>query len=920
VSSLIDRIADGLTTYTKTIILVAFVMTMAIGAGMGQVEQDSGTGQFESDSPAADAQAYIEENFTIQENGNVETLQMIQRGDNVLTAESLIESLDFQQEIRNTESIEQTFVEDNPVFGVSNVIAFEALQRQAQAQQAGGDGSQQAGSGQQSGESQQAGNASQAGSANGQQQQARPSLDQQKAAIQWAAENDQLQSIIQDVLGEGGDQRAIGLMPASYTLGSTSAEAQGTIVRQQIDQEVQNPNSLPPEITDAQLEIRQMGEDRDSDYSMFGFGLLSQEINQSLGDSGAIVGPFALLFVVLTLTIAYRDLLDIILGVVGIFTVLIWTFGFMGWTGIAFNQLLLSVPVLLIGLSIDYAIHVFMRYREQRTEDETASTRQGMNVALAGVGAALVWVTATGAIGFLANLTSPIGPLRDFGIVAAFGVFGALIIFGTFIPALKIEIDGFLENRGFDRRKRAFGTGGSLFSGVLASGVTAARRVPIVVVVLALLLSVGGAYGATQVDTSFDETDFLADSPPEWTENLPGAMAPGTYEISEDLEYIGDQYQQENNDADVLIQGDVTNEQTLRWLDQASQDAGQLDSVYVGPAGPAIRSPLTVMQQTAGAAQEVQQIPAEQRTDRQQAVLEFARAYQQAAGEDGVPEQNIEQLFDLLLQANPQAAQYVYQADGEYEALRLQFGVDGNAGISEIAEDNRQVATVLEDESGGDLTATAGGSQAVFDNVQEDLLDTVIQGLIITLVSVFLFLAAAYRLTGSSASLGIVTMIPVALSVTWILGSMWVLKIPFNTLTGTITSLTIGLGIAYSIHISSRYELELQRQGDVWDAMYTTVTGTGGALLGSAATTVGGFGTLAFAILPLLRQFGIITGLTIIYAFLASVLVLPSLLVLWTRYLGPSGHFPPHEDSTPGSDSPATEQPADAEDVTSSPD
>jgi hypothetical protein len=44
---------------------------------------------------------------------------------------------------------------------------------------------------------------------------------------------------------------------------------------------------------------------------------------------------------------------------------------------------------------------------------------------------------------------------------------------------------------------------------------------------------------------------------------------------------------------------------------------------------------------------------------------------------------------------------------------------------------------------------------------------------------------------------------------------------------------------------------------------------------------------LAFAILPPLRQFGIITGLTIVYAFLASVLVLPSLLVVWHRYLGP---------------------------------
>jgi len=144
-----------------------------------------------------------------------------------------------------------------------------------------------------------------------------------------------------------------------------------------------------------------------------------------------------------------------------------------------------------------------------------------------------------------------------------------------------------------------------------------------------------------------------------------------------------------------------------------------------------------------------------------------------------------------------------------------------------------------------------------------------------------------------------VTLLPVVFSVSWILGTMYLLEIPFNVMTGMITSLTVGLGVAYSIHMSERYSLELKRTGSVWEAMSRTVTGTGGALLGSAATTVGGFGVLAFAILPPLQQFGIITGLTIIYAFLASVLVLPSLLVVWTKYLGPDVSFQaPSSDST----------------------
>jgi predicted RND superfamily exporter protein len=40
------------------------------------------------------------------------------------------------------------------------------------------------------------------------------------------------------------------------------------------------------------------------------------------------------------------------------------------------------------------------------------------------------------------------------------------------------------------------------------------------------------------------------------------------------------------------------------------------------------------------------------------------------------------------------------------------------------------------------------------------------------------------------------------------------------------------------------------------------------------------------ALVPSLQRFGFITGVAISFAFLASVLVLPSLLVLYTRFSG----------------------------------
>ena len=702
-------------------------------------------------------------------------------------------------------------------------------------------------------------------------------------------DDEEFEEALLDTLSDDEDTFALELMPAGYDPGTTSADARMMMITQNTsaahganasgDEAGDELQGFDSAVLDAQQDMQTIGDEQDDEYIVFGAGVITDEIDQSMGDSLAIVGPLALLFVVLALAIAYRDPLDIVLGIAGIFVVLIWTFGFMGWIGIAFNQMFVAVPVLLIGLSIDYAIHVFMRHREQREADGVAdSVRGSMSVALLGVGIALIWVTATAALGFLANLVSPIGPVREFGIVSAFGILAALVVFGMLVPAAKVELDTLLESFGIDRRKRAFGTGGGIFSKPLTVGAIAARKAPLVVLVLAVLITASGAYGAANVDTSFDEEDFLADSPPEWTQHLPGSMAPGEYRAKADLQYVNENFQREDSQADILIEGEVTDDGTLTRLAEVEDEAGGGEVVFVLPNGdPDVESPLTVMEDVAS----------ENST--------FNETFTDAdTTGDGVPDRNLEGVYDELYEVDEEAASNVlYRTDdGEYEAIRIVVGVRGDAGFDETTDELRALAAIVDDDGTDDRwVATATGDPVVSHIVEQDLLATVLQSLAITLVSVFTFLTVAYWLTGKGALLGTVTLLPVAFSVSWILGTMYLLEMPFNVLTGMITSLTIGLGVAYSIHVSSRYTLELERQGNVWSALHTTVTGTGGALLGSAATTIGGFGTLAFAILPVLQQFGIITGLTIAYAFLASVVVLPSLLVLWTRYARPDVSF-----------------------------
>ncbi|MFB6198705.1 MAG: RND family transporter, partial [Halobacteriaceae archaeon] len=587
--------------------------------------------------------------------------------------------------------------------------------------------------------------------------------------------------------------------------GSTTADSTMMIITQKTTRDTAQ-GSATQRIERSQIAIESIARDEfESTVLVFGAGIISDEITRSMRDSILIVAPLALLFVLLVLIIAYRDLLDIALGLFGILLVLAWTFGFMGWMGYNFNQIFIAIPVLLIGLGIDYAIHVFMRHREERSRDaNTGDVREAMMVALASVGVALGYVTATTVIGFLSNLISSVPPIRQFGVTSAFGILSAFIIFGALIPAIKVEMDSFLESKGIDRNKRAFGTGGGRLGRALSLGVFISRRAPWAILIIALIASVAGGYGATKVNTSFEQSDFLASDPPEWTQRLPEPFKPGDYDVKEALDFVNENFVRENSQIQLLIRGNVTNAAVLQRLHRASSVASNRSGISTLPTGEAdISSPVTVMRSIAKRNQS------------------FNRTLMAADVDgDGVPDRNISTIYDRLFQIAPQEAQSViHRSNGNYKAVRFVVSVKGGASgdlVTALGDDLEQIV------EGPGVRVIATGSPIVFDLVSDQLLETVIQSLAITLIAIFLFLMMSYRITEGSATLGLVTLLPVAFSVTWIVGTMYLLGIPFNVLTGMITSLTIGLGVAYSIHISERFSYELKQDGSVWAAMERT--------------------------------------------------------------------------------------------------
>jgi predicted RND superfamily exporter protein len=169
----------------------------------------------------------------------------------------------------------------------------------------------------------------------------------------------------------------------------------------------------------------------------------------------------------------------------------------------------------------------------------------------------------------------------------------------------------------------------------------------------------------------------------------------------------------------------------------------------------------------------------------------------------------------------------------------------------------------------------------------------------LALGAIVVTLAAVFRYMHGSATLGLVVSVPIALVLGMVIGGMYLLSIPLTLLTALLMSLVIGLGVDYNIHVGDRFADELRAGKGTYDALDAAVTGTGGALLGSTLTSAGAFATIALVPHPQLQSFGAIVVIALTTAFVVSVLVLPSLLVLWSRYHPDGGASVPGPQGVP---------------------
>lgn len=123
----------------------------------------------------------------------------------------------------------------------------------------------------------------------------------------------------------------------------------------------------------------------------------------------------------------------------------------------------------------------------------------------------------------------------------------------------------------------------------------------------------------------------------------------------------------------------------------------------------------------------------------------------------------------------------------------------------------------------------------------------------------------------------LMALLPVALGTLWTGAICELLGIKLNFMNVGILPMVVGIGVDNGIHLVSRYTDSRRPSAAV------VVRSTGGAILLTSLTTLGGFGLMAFSVNQGIASVGAISGIGIVACLLASLVVLPAALELSDR-------------------------------------
>ena len=541
-----------------------------------------------------------------------------------------------------------------------------------------------------------------------------------------------------------------------------------------------------------------------------------------------------------------------------------WTYGLVGLTLGQLNLLSIVFMLVLIGVGLDFGVHVISRYSEFRNSRGRSGSVRGLyRTVMRGNASAVLTSSATFFVAWFTDFQG----LRELGLIAGVGLLLCFLSMATVLPALLIITDRSPRSRE------------SSFQGVEFGLMDRLIRRPVQVVACSLAISVLLIPFAMNMkfERNLLELQATGIESAQWERRIASDSDSATWF------------------AAVMVD---SREEVAQLVEKAraQEMIGRVRSIE-DIVAPETAQSILLRDELATCAMADTEIDPSTVLSRLQGIRASLGQMAAIAGEQGTELENIISAVGVLIGKGPEAAVEITQHSRELNEFLEAISGGERLGLRESLPDGMRSELMS---PAGRFLVMMHPRENVWDyeamgrfvsDVREiapdatgipmthyESLDAMRDAFVLMMALALVFIAIITILTFRNLLDVIVCLLTLGIGLWWTVGFMSVLGVSFNLANFFAAPILVGLGIDGSLHMVHRW----REGGD--DRLH--FGGTRRAVVLTSMTTMIGFGCLVIAEHKGLRSLGVVMAIGSAACLLAVVVLLPSLLALRERLFG----------------------------------
>ena len=697
---------------------------------------------------------------------------------------------------------------------------------------------------------------------------------------------------------------------------------------------ITSEQSSKKESIDSFIEIRDIAKEMFSGYAdvyVTGLPLISAVINESMEDDLKTMIPMVTLVVLLVLFFSFRRFTHVILPLIAVLIAAIWSIGAMPLFGIKLSVISTVLPVILVAVGSAYGIHMVTHYSADMKDIEGISREEHRLLVfslLRRIGKAVTLAALTTLAGFSSFCFTSVLPIREFGFFSTFGVLVAFLTAITLIPALLILRGPAKHISNSNKTSLLFGDADNVIAGFF----TRISKKKGIIIFITLLITLFSVLGITKIiidnvfveyfkaSTDISKSDrFIREkfggskivSVVVEAENTETLLMPdvlialdnlGTYlenyipEVGKVLGFTDlvkriNQVFNADESPNGIKSSEIAFNEDSAFMDFGFNDFGfgETSSGSFGQSMDKQAENEKLLLDTDQLMQLLREAES-QGMDRSMNSSELIREMERLVNFEGAAYYEIPSNPERYGKTRPEelqqlVANYLILLSGNIESYAndplLPTAIKSTIQLKTLGNEDtgRVIAKIQEfikDQFPDNVNTFVGGSALVEDSLNHLVVESQIISVIFSILIVFFIITISYR----SFTAGAIGIAPLSICLLVNFAVMGFAGIKLNIGTSMVASVSVGIGIDYTIHYIEAYRREYLAAKGKGDFIFKTFASSGKSILINAISVGLGFAVLLFSRFIMLKHLGLLIALTMCSSALVSLTVIPVLLSL----------------------------------------